>query len=91
MFLLSTYRLFLFQSLAKMIKKVISLVISLATFLSSSEAQPPSSTQSDVTIQGSSSSSDDLRLTSILWLRNDLIGLPGHFLQKRISSIFIEV
>ena len=39
-----------------MIKEVIPLVIVLATFLSCSEAQPPGSTQSDVTIQGSSTS-----------------------------------
>ena len=36
-----------------MIKEVISVVISFATFLSCSEAQPLSSTQSDITIQGS--------------------------------------
>ena len=48
----------LFNSIsqAKMTKEVIPLLIVLATFLSCSEAQPPSSTQSDVTIQGSSTS-----------------------------------
>ena len=35
-----------------MIKEVLSMVALLATFLSCSEAQPSSSTQSDVTIQG---------------------------------------
>ena len=43
-------------SQAKMIKEAVPLVIVFATFLSCSEAQPPSSTQSDVTIQGSSTS-----------------------------------